>query len=280
MSNTALVALSNQLAQRFGLEATTEVMEALKATAFKSKDPVTDAQMTALMVVANQYGLNPFTKELYAFPGERGIVPVVGVDGWIRIVNEHPMFDGVEFDFDQEWVTCRIYRKDRTRPTEVTEYLAECKRGTDPWKNMPRRMMRHKAYIQCARVAFGFALYDDEEGAIAAGLTLDAETGEIFEPQPKGPRRRSAKADDSAAASAAASTASAPAAAAATAAAAPSPAGSAGGITGNQVAYLRKKLESAGVAEKTILDRFQVAGLEHLSVEQFDEVKSELLAMA
>ena len=53
--------------------------------------------MTALCVVAQQYGLNPFTRELYAFPDRNnGIVPVVGVDGWSRIINDNPQFDGMD----------------------------------------------------------------------------------------------------------------------------------------------------------------------------------------
>ena len=48
---------------------------------------VSDEQMIALLIVADQYGLNPFTKEIYAFPDKhKGIVPVVGVDGWSRIM--------------------------------------------------------------------------------------------------------------------------------------------------------------------------------------------------
>lgn len=53
-----------------------------------------------------------------------------------------------------------------------------------------------------------------------------------------------------------------------------------GGITGGQVAYLRNKLKAASVTEATICDRFQVTGIELLNVEQFDLVKSELLALA
>ena len=121
----------------------------------------------ALTIVANQYQLNPFTKELYAFPDKNGgIVPVVGVDGWARIINEHPQFDGMEFGMsaDGSECVCGIYRKDRAHAIEVTEYLSECKRNTDPWRTSPRRMLRHKAMIQCARYAFGFAgIYDDDE---------------------------------------------------------------------------------------------------------------------
>src|SRR3546814_9231339 len=65
---------------------------------------------------------------------------------------------------DAESCTCIIYRKDRAHPTEVTEFMSECKRGTQPWQSHPRRMLRHKATIQCARLAFGFGgIYDQDE---------------------------------------------------------------------------------------------------------------------
>lgn len=140
-----------------------ELVQTLKATAFRSN--ATDAQFNVLMIVANQYGLNPFTKEIYAFPDKNnGITPVVGVDGWARIINSHPQFDGMEFTSDAESCTCKIYRKDRNHPTIVTEYLEECKRPTQPWSSHPRRMLRHKAMIQAARLAFGFGgIYDEDE---------------------------------------------------------------------------------------------------------------------
>lgn len=185
---TAIATLTGKLAQRFGMTDDAELVSTLKQTAFKTSETVSDAQLTALLIIANEYGLNPWTKEIYAYPDKyKGIVPVVGVDGWIRIVNEHPQFDGMEFVATPDEVTCTIYRKDRSRPTVITEYMKECARGTDPWRQMPRRMLRHKALMQCARVAFGFALYDDEEGQVAAGGTvIDAATGEIIEQARRG----------------------------------------------------------------------------------------------
>lgn len=162
--NSLVVTQAQKLASFFGLNgAGAELVETLKATAFKGQ--VSDAQMSALLLVANQYGLSPWTREIYAFPDrQNGIVPVVGVDGWSRIINDHPQFDGMEFDQDGESCTCAIYRKDRSRPTRVTEFLAECKRDTAPWKSHPRRMMRHKAMIQAARLAFGYGgIYDQDE---------------------------------------------------------------------------------------------------------------------
>lgn len=162
MSN-ALTTLSKNLSAKFGMGEEANVLETLKATAFKGQ--VSDAQMTALLIVANQYGLNPWTKEIYAFPDKNnGIVPVVGVDGWSRIMNDHPMMDGMEFELDDDSCTCKIYRKDRAHPIQVTEYMSECKRTVGPWLSHPKRMLRHKAMIQCARLAFGFVgIYDEDE---------------------------------------------------------------------------------------------------------------------
>lgn len=163
MSN-ALTTLTNKLAARLDMGDGTELINTLKQTAFKGQ--VSDAQMTALLIIANQYSLNPWTKEVYAFPDKNnGIIPVVGVDGWSRIINSHPEFDGMKFEQDGESCTCIMYRKDRTHPVEVTEYMAECKRANvGPWASHPRRMLRHKAMIQCARLAFGFGgIYDQDE---------------------------------------------------------------------------------------------------------------------
>lgn len=175
--SSALVTLTQKLAATLDMGDGAGLIETLKATAFKGQ--VSDAQMTALMVVANQYALNPWTKEIYAFPDKNnGIVPVVGVDGWSRIINSHPQFDGIEFEQDDQSCTCVIFRKDRNRPIKVTEWMAECKRGTGPWQSHPKRMLRHKAMIQCARLAFGYGgIYDQDEAE------------RIVEAQPMGQRQ-------------------------------------------------------------------------------------------
>jgi phage recombination protein Bet len=175
MSNM-VVSMAGQLADSLGFSGVngSELLSVLKATAFKGQ--VSDAQMAALLIVAKQYALNPWTKEIYAFPDrQNGIVPVVGVDGWSRIINGHSQFDGMDFDQDAESCTCVIYRKDRSHPIKVTEFMAECKRpNVGPWQSHPRRMLRHKAMIQCARLAFGFTGIVDEDEAERIGVATQA----------------------------------------------------------------------------------------------------------
>lgn len=151
-----------------------------------------DEEFAAFLMVAKQYDLNPVTREIYAFPKKGGgIQPIVGIDGWMNLINSHPSCDGMEFDdqFDEKGalasITCRIHRKDRKHPTMVTEYMSECKRPTEPWQKWPARMLRHKAAIQCARYAFGFAgIIDPEE----AERSPEVITGNVAPPPPPAPQ--------------------------------------------------------------------------------------------
>lgn len=178
----------------------------LKNTVFKG---ASNEEFVSLVIVANAYNLNPMLKEIFAFPAKGGgIIPVVSVDGWIRIINEHPAFDGIEFNdiVDEDGklyaIESVIYRNDRTRPVKVTEYMDECKGPGPAWQKTPKRMLRHRALIQGGRVAFGFSgIYVEDEantytvqqdgGEGARDVTPptrqqtriihDAETGEIEE---------------------------------------------------------------------------------------------------
>lgn len=180
-----------------------KMFETLKATAFKQRDgsAPSNEQMMALLVVADQYKLNPFTREIYAFPDKNnGIVPVVGVDGWSRIINSHAQFDGMEFRYSDEttvpegakspaheWVECVMYRKDRSRPVVVREYLDEVYRAPfkqgvlGPWQTHTKRFHRHKTMIQAARLAFGFVgIFDEDE---AGRISEQTERDNVVEGQ-------------------------------------------------------------------------------------------------
>ncbi len=100
-----------------------------------------------------------------------------------------------------EWVECIIYRKDRDHPVVVREYLDEVYRmpfvtksgySVDgAWQTHPKRMHRHKATIQAARLAFGFAgIYDQDEAerinesqAAQNAATIDPASGKPDHPE-------------------------------------------------------------------------------------------------
>lgn len=200
------------LGKMFGMSMDGQVLaNVLASTAFSGDKLPTLEQLTALVVVAKQYHLNPFTKEIYAFPDKKkGIVPIVGVDGWSRIINEHPQFDGMEFRQSEEmvtpepgakeapeWMECVMYRKDRKHPIVIREYLDEVyrKKGNydGPWQTHTKRFLRHKTMIQAARVAFGFAgIYDqDEAERIIEGQEIELQATGQDKALPQRPQARS-----------------------------------------------------------------------------------------
>lgn len=167
-NNTRKVSLLATMASKYSMEPSA-FAATLRATVMPAS--TSNEQMAAFLVVAHEYGLNPITKEIHAFPSKGGITPVVGIDGWINLAQRRPEFDGMEHEFQDDEngnpvsCTCIIWRKDRNRPVRVTEYMSECRRPTDPWKSFPRRLLRHKATIQAIRYAFGFAGIKDEDDA-------------------------------------------------------------------------------------------------------------------
>lgn len=152
--------------------------------------PLTPEQFAAFLLVARKYDLDPITREIFAYPKRGGgVVPIVSIDGWINLINSHPACDGFEFEYAYDDTgrlyscKCIMYRKDRTHPTTVTEFLSECWRDTEAWK-MEHRMLRHKALMQCGRYAFGFAgIWDEEEGQ----RIVEAEAAQAPRP-PRPPR--------------------------------------------------------------------------------------------
>ena len=175
MSNALAVIAQNTGAS---VEDITDVLRGMIVSAKNQHGAqATNAELAIVTGVCATYGLNPLVKECAAFVSGGKLSVVVMVDGWYKMVNRRPEFDGVEFDdkFDDKGnllsITCRMFIKGRERPVCVTEYMSECR---DPkssvWQKWPGRMLRHKAYIQCARMAFGISevIDDDEASRIAA----------------------------------------------------------------------------------------------------------------
>jgi hypothetical protein len=122
-------------------------------------------QETCLRLIA-EYRLNPRADEIDLIQFEEGRWQVfITVNGWAKLINAHPAFCGIEFSEAREleegvplWMGCAIYRTDRVRPIEVKEYFSEMKTEHAAWQQMPRRMLRHRAMQQCARLAFGITV--------------------------------------------------------------------------------------------------------------------------
>lgn len=129
-----------------------------------------DAEITVVSSICSQYELNPLTKEAHALISGGKLSVIVGIDGYIKIMNRQTSFDGVEFEdnFNGEElisVTTKIHIKGRSFPTCVTEYMDECYQpNSQAWKKFKKRMLRNKSLAQCVRVAFGITeIIDNDE---------------------------------------------------------------------------------------------------------------------
>ena len=134
------------------------------------------SQETCLRLIA-EYRLNPRADEIDLVQFEEGRWQVfITVNGWAKLINAHPAFCGIEFSEASEleegvpiWMGCAIYRTDRVKPIEVKEYFSEMKTEHAAWQQMPRRMLRHRAMQQCARLAFGITVPECKPSSSSAG---------------------------------------------------------------------------------------------------------------
>ena len=161
---------------------------------------LSDAEFGLFAEIVKSTGLNPFTKEIWAIKAGGRLQLMTGINGFLRIANSHPAFDGMEVQ--HEWdgknlvaCTVKVYRKDRKFPSVATAYMQEYRKKTPVWDSMPSVMLAKCAKSLAIREAFiqelgglytaeempsNFAppkeIVDVGNGNIA---TVDVQTGEI-----------------------------------------------------------------------------------------------------
>ena len=119
--------------------------------------------LLALLRIAREHQLDPLKEEVaLALYDDTHWQAYITVEGYAKILNQHPAFDGIAFTQSDElingvphWMECTIYRKDRSQPIVVREYYEEVKGEQTIWQKMPRRMLRHRVMARCARLAVG-----------------------------------------------------------------------------------------------------------------------------
>ncbi|GIW60577.1 MAG: hypothetical protein KatS3mg087_1643 [Patescibacteria group bacterium] len=179
-----------------------ELIEVLKNTVLKPtrKYTPTDADVKAFLLIANRYDLDPFKKEIHAFVSRGGIVPVVGIDGFVTLANRVDRKGwSAEIKFADtfqeigkykkpcpEWCEVTITRSNGSKVT-VREWLDEVFGGSqgdydNAWDTHPKRMLRHKTLAQALRLAYGLSGIYDEDEAQRIVIQQDLEQGEELIP--------------------------------------------------------------------------------------------------
>ncbi len=120
---------------------------------------LTDSEFALFAEIVKSTGLNPVTKEVWAIKAGGRLQLMTGINGFLRIANSHPMFDGMEVEFDKDGdrivaATAKVYRKDRRFPAVATAFMAEYGKPTPIWKQMPSVMLAKCAKSLAIREAF------------------------------------------------------------------------------------------------------------------------------
>lgn len=138
-----------------------EVMKQIGQTIASDCSPI---ELEAFCRMCAMTGLNPLTKEAYAIKYQGRMSFIVSLAGYLKFANSHPAYDGCELYYGPEltdngvkapqYVECKVYRKDRSRPTSFRAYWREYNKGQALWKTMPSLMLAKCAKSGAHRESF------------------------------------------------------------------------------------------------------------------------------
>ena len=139
---------------------TTNNVEMLNALRNTVAPGLTDPEFVLFAEMCRATGLNPATKEIWAIKAGGRLQLMTGINGFLKIANSHPQFDGIEVEFERDEkgqlvaATAKVYRKDRRFPSIATAYMAEYGKKTPIWAQMPSIMLSKCAKSLAIREAF------------------------------------------------------------------------------------------------------------------------------
>ena len=174
----------------------TEMLQALRNTVAPG---LTEPEFLLFAEMCRATGLNPATKEIWAIKAGGRLQLMTGINGFLRIANSHPQFDGMEVS--NEWdgktlVSCtvKVHRKDRKFPSVATAYWSEYSKPSPVWRQMPTVMLSKCAKSLAIREAFiqelgGLYTAEEMPASFAAPIpqapeghevVVSAKTGEVL----------------------------------------------------------------------------------------------------
>jgi hypothetical protein len=127
----------------------------------RGSDPLSDHELFQGMSLIARFELDPITREIYVTRDGKGrLLTIVGIDGWIKILDRTPHYDGFdqELEFSEDGKTLiavetTIFSKERSRPAKYKAYANEYARVSGMVaKSMPWHMLRLFSLRHAARL--------------------------------------------------------------------------------------------------------------------------------
>ena len=173
-----------------------EMLQALRNTVAPG---LTEPEFMLFAEMCRATGLNPATKEIWAIKAGGRLQLMTGINGFLKIANSHPAFDGMEVSHEwdgKQLISCtvKVHRKDRKFPAIATAYMAEYCKPSPIWKQMPSVMLAKCAKSLAIREAFiqelgGLYTAEEMPSSFAAPIpqapeghevVVSAKTGEVL----------------------------------------------------------------------------------------------------
>lgn len=125
----------------------------------KGQEPLTDQEMFQGISLIARYELDPIAKEIYVTRTSKGLVTIIGIDGWIKVLDRTDHYDGfdVELHSDEngkiDYVDTKIFSKKRAHPTTYRAYASEYSKVSGfVAGQMPTHMLRIFGLRHAARL--------------------------------------------------------------------------------------------------------------------------------
>ena len=149
-----------------------DIVATIKQTVCKG---ATDAQLRMFLEVCKRTGLDPFLKEIW-YVAEKGLI-MAARDGYLRVANENPQFDGIETRVTRDEknipikAVCTVWRKDRTHPVICEAYYNEYRKSSPVWTQYPSAMISKVAEVLALKRSFAIngVVSEEEIGNDGAG---------------------------------------------------------------------------------------------------------------
>ena len=168
--------LGNELSKKFELGFSAEILYnkvAEKITAGKQQT-VSPNDVYSFMLECKTLNLNPLAKHIYGFLQGGKVCTIVSIDGWREkrtlAYDTSDFVKGVKVPKQvsverkvYEWIECKVYLKNRTRPVAFRTYFDEAFRPSQPWACQPIQMLQNKALVNAIKNAFSISAYTEDD---------------------------------------------------------------------------------------------------------------------
>lgn len=154
--------------------------------------PLTDQEMFTGISMIARFELDPIAREVYVTRTKQGLATIVGIDGWVKILDRTDHYDGYEMEIHEDekgnidYVDCTIHSTKRKYPSKYRAIAKEYARLAGFMaEKIPSHMLRIFALRHAARLftPLGGNVMTEEEALYMQSFapTTNAKTASLNE---------------------------------------------------------------------------------------------------